>query len=187
MTDLNNKNKEKDLMEEKRICDPIQDESNGSLADRVKQSIKPHSIRAFALKIDVSEGTLRRILKGEDPKLSVVIQIARESAVELNWLITGQTSEASLEKQESTYSNVDITEFNEEFTLIAGYHINVSTGHGVLADEHPIKRHLAFRKKWLAYRKFESCKLAVVFAKGDSMEPTIHSNNSLLVDMAIKY
>ena len=52
-----------------------------TLSERVKKAIEPDSIRSFALKIDVSEGTLRRILKGEDPKLSVVEKIAEHNRI----------------------------------------------------------------------------------------------------------
>lgn len=81
---------------------------------------------------------------------------------------------------------VDVTEFNEEYALIPGYHISVSAGHGALNNEHEVKRQLAFRTKWLRYRKLNPKDLAVVFAKGDSMEPTINSGNTILVNLVDK-
>ncbi|MGF1725668.1 S24 family peptidase [Photobacterium nomapromontoriensis] len=73
---------------------------------------------------------------------------------------------------------------NEEFVLVPGYHIQVSTGHGTSAIDAPVKRYLAFRRKYIQYRKLDPNKLAVIFAKGDSMEPTIKDNDSLLVDLS---
>lgn len=43
-------------------------------------------------------------------------------------------------------------------------------------------RHLAFRRKWLKWRGFSEG-LAVVWSKGDSMEPTISSNDTLVVHL----
>ena len=70
---------------------------------------------------------------------------------------------------------------NQEFALIPGYNIQVSAGHGAINGEQQPTRYLAFRYKWLKYRGFNEKDLVVVFAKGDSMEPTIANNNSLLI------
>jgi len=167
----------------------IYNSESETLAFRVKKAIQPDSIRSFALKIDISEGTLRRILKGEDPKLSVIEKIAEEANVDFLWLIKGiktnQQQNFTTENQNNCAS-VELSEFNEEFALIPGYHISVSTGHGAFNGDAKIKRHLAFRRKWLDYKHLSSNQLAVVFAKGDSMEPTIHNNNTILVDLSDK-
>lgn len=77
-----------------------------------------------------------------------------------------------------------IPDFMEEYALIPGYRVQVSAGHGALNcdDKEPV-RYLAFRRKWLKYRGFEEHELAIVWAKGDSMEPTIHSNDTLVVHL----
>ncbi|SEH73282.1 Peptidase S24-like [Rheinheimera pacifica] len=83
------------------------------------------------------------------------------------------------------YSSIPIvSDFLEEFALIPGYRIQVSAGHGSLNPDqlNPV-RHLAFRRKWLKYRGFNEHELAIVWAKGDSMEPTIHSNDTLVVHL----
>lgn len=72
--------------------------------------------------------------------------------------------------------------FLDEFALIPGYRVQVSAGYGALSPEYeaPV-RHLAFRRKWLKWRGFNESDLAIVWCKGDSMEPTISDNNSLVV------
>jgi len=76
---------------------------------------------------------------------------------------------------------------DEEFALIPGYNVQVAAGHGSLAggDESPT-RELAFRRKWLRYRGLHENDLALVFAKGDSMEPTISDNETVMVDTSEK-
>ncbi|CAG21962.1 helix-turn-helix transcriptional regulator [Photobacterium profundum] len=85
------------------------------------------------------------------------------------------------------YSNDDAQQedgandaINEEFVLVPGYHIQVSAGHGTSAIYAPVKRYLAFRRKYIQYRKLDPNKLAVIFAKGD---PMIKDNDSLLIDL----
>jgi phage repressor protein C with HTH and peptisase S24 domain len=189
MTDLKQKSNKTDQGDEKGVLDPLLDRRNGSLATRVEGAIKPDSIRAFASKVDVSEGTLRRILKGEDPKLSVIEKIATEAKVNFNWLVKGVSGDISTANEaDNSYgcAIVDVAEFNEEYVLIPGYHVSVSTGHGALNSDSEVKRQLAFRTKWLRFRKLNAKDLAVVFAHGDSMEPTINNGNTILVNIEDK-
>ncbi|PMS50127.1 S24 family peptidase [Vibrio parahaemolyticus] len=83
------------------------------------------------------------------------------------------------------YSGISFyKDFTEEFALIPGYRVQVSAGHGALnPDELEPTRHLAFRRKWLKFRGFNEKDLAIVWAKGDSMEPTIHNNDTLVVHL----
>ncbi|QYK02766.1 XRE family transcriptional regulator [Shewanella psychrotolerans] len=154
-----------------------------TFAERLEIAIGSTSVRAFANAIDISEGALRKYLKGVSlPQIDKAILMAKQANVSLDWLLTG---EEALPVTDSGSNNaIAISEFNEEFVLIPGYHVAVSTGHGKLCPDEQIKRHLAFRSKWLKFRGFEADSLAVVFASGDSMEPTIHGNNTLLVNTA---
>ncbi|WP_462154007.1 XRE family transcriptional regulator [Pseudoalteromonas piscicida] len=156
-----------------------------SLAERVEYAIKPDSIRAFALKIDVSEGTLRRILKGEDPKLSVIERIAKQANVDLMWLVTGIPLDCKTESP-IIQQSIILEDFNEDFVVVPGYHVSVSTGYGAFNQSAEVARYLAFRKKWIEFKNLDKSQLVVVFAKGDSMEPTIHNNNTILVDLSDK-
>ncbi|EPG6562120.1 helix-turn-helix domain-containing protein [Morganella morganii] len=85
------------------------------------------------------------------------------------------------------YSGYTFEHFLDEFALIPGYRVQVSAGNGSISEDDigtlPC-RHLAFRRKWLRYRGFKESELVVVWAKGDSMEPTISNNNTLLINTA---
>ncbi|CUB06653.1 XRE family transcriptional regulator [Marinomonas fungiae] len=73
-------------------------------------------------------------------------------------------------------------EISSEFALIPGYRVEVSAGPGSAINEEKPTRFLAFRHKWLRFRQLKAENLALVFARGDSMEPTIHDNNTLMID-----
>jgi phage repressor protein C with HTH and peptisase S24 domain len=87
---------------------------------------------------------------------------------------------SKIQDQCAVYGN----QFLEEFALIPGYRVQVSAGHGTLTQgEMEPCRHLAFRRKWLQWRGFAEKELAIVWAKGDSMEPTIANNDTLVVHL----
>ncbi|MGF1727176.1 S24 family peptidase [Photobacterium nomapromontoriensis] len=106
--------------------------------------------------------------------LSDLFKVGKATESDLDALLSQISSQAP---------SITDERFNEEFVLVPGYHIQVSTGNGACFQGEEVKRHLAFRRKYLKYRQSNPDLLAVVFSKGDSMEPTIKDNDSLLIDL----
>lgn len=80
----------------------------------------------------------------------------------------------------------EAAELSQEYAMIPGYSVQVAAGAGAFpVDEQPTRR-LAFRRKWLRYRGLNEKNLVLVFAKGDSMEPTISDNNTVMIDTSNK-
>lgn len=158
-----------------------------TISDRLEELRGDLSYKAFGESVGISESGMRKYFPPylSMPTLDKALRIARTYNVNLEWLATGEGPKHPGEPSTATAPCVCKDEFDEEYALIEGYHISVSTGHGAFNGEHePVKRHLAFRKKWLNYRGFKPDQLKVVFAKGDSMEPTIKDNDSLLVNLS---
>ncbi|HCH3753729.1 TPA: helix-turn-helix transcriptional regulator [Vibrio parahaemolyticus] len=149
--------------------------------ERLREAIGDSSVRAFAQKCGHSESGLRKYLSGETyPPLDKLTSIAQAADVSIEWLING--SDNTVRDVVGTYA-VSKTAF-DEFALIPGYRVQVSAGHGSFPPENlEPTRHLAFRRKWLKFRGFNEKDLAIVWAKGDSMEPTIHNNDTLVVHL----
>ena len=143
-------------------------------ADRLRTIIGNGSARAFAHKAGMGDSTFRNILNGGMPRLDNLLRIANAAGVSVEWLATGKEPGKS------------DSQFEEEFALIPGYNIQVAAGHGSLAGDESPTRELAFRRKWLRFRGFHEQDLALVFAKGDSMEPTISDNETVMVDTSQK-
>ncbi|EKE75219.1 LexA family transcriptional regulator [Gallaecimonas xiamenensis] len=105
-------------------------------------------------------------------------------------LLPSQAREAlkkAYEVKDTVASYEPSTDFMAEFSLIPGYRVQVSAGHGSFnGDDQPPVRHLAFRRKWLSFRGFAEKDLVIVWAKGDSMYPTIGNNDSLVINTARK-
>ncbi|WP_421281643.1 S24 family peptidase [Aeromonas taiwanensis] len=177
--------------------DPFLRRGIGSFPERLTEVIGTQSVRSFSDEIGLSEGAVRAFLKGRIPRADDALAISRAKGVDLVWLLTGESADDEvlpiqepsrktliINKISEPLSDYQWPEFDEEYALIDGYHIAVSAGHGTFNDQHEVKRKLAFRRKWLKFRQLNPDNLAVVFAKGDSMEPTIHSGDSILVDLS---
>jgi phage repressor protein C with HTH and peptisase S24 domain len=107
------------------------------------------------------------------PGVEYLVEVSSEQ-------IAQQEQSEPVEEPEAVYLN----QFMEEFVLIPGYRVQVSAGHGSLTQgELEPCRHLAFRRKWLRWRGFDEKELAIVWSKGDSMEPTISNNDTLVVHL----
>lgn len=143
-------------------------------AERLRKVIGEGSARAFAHKAGMGDSTFRNILNGGMPRLDNLLRISNAAGVSVEWLATGKEPAKS------------DSNFEEEFALIPGYNVQVAAGHGSLVGDESPSRELAFRRKWLRYRGLHEQDLALVFAKGDSMEPTISDNETVMVDTSEK-
>ncbi|MEW6691680.1 MAG: S24 family peptidase [Pseudomonadota bacterium] len=72
-----------------------------------------------------------------------------------------------------------------EFTSAPFYDVEASCGHGAWNSQENIISMLAFRRDWLKAEGLDAKHLAAIRARGDSMEPTIQSGDTLLVDLRV--
>lgn len=180
-------------------------EGIATFPERLKELIGDESLRSFGKMVGISEGGLRKYLPPgtSKPTFDKLVAIARYKGVNLEWLATGEGPKepspfdlwfesgpgAKVKEEQQTWNKQTASPrqdsaFDEEYALIEGYHVAVSTGHGAFGEGAQVTRRLAFRRRWLSYRGFKPEQLKVVFARGDSMEPTIKDGDSLLVNLA---
>lgn len=143
---------------------------------RLKLAIGSESTNSFAKKCGIRESTIRGYLSGSIPSLDKAAILAKAAQVDLTWLATGAGQMRPKEgvAEENT--------LEDEFAMIPGYSIQVAAGTGSLPGSERPSRKLAFRRKWLRFRGLNEKDLVLVFAKGDSMEPTISDNNTVMID-----
>lgn len=60
-----------------------------SFSERLKNLIGEESISGFARRVGLSEGLVRKYLKGSEPSLNKANQIAQRANCSLEWLATG--------------------------------------------------------------------------------------------------
>ncbi|ELR65881.1 putative prophage MuSo1, transcriptional regulator, Cro/CI family [Photobacterium marinum] len=122
-----------------------------------------------------------------DNSISFPIEAAEPGFESISDSMPDSSEVPDSEVQEVSYQVIDKPELDEEFILVPGYHARIPSKCGSLdQSEHKVKRFLAFRRKYLNYKKLEPSKLAVVFAAGDAMDGnkgTIKDNDTLLVDL----
>lgn len=75
-----------------------------------------------------------------------------------------------------------------EFVMVPRLDVHLSAGHGNGTSQVEIQfneaQPQAFRADWIRQQHFKPKRLAAMTANGDSMEPTIHDGDSLLIDTA---
>lgn len=69
----------------------------------------------------------------------------------------------------------------QDYTLVDCYQVFASAGFGATVSEELKTEPMAFRTDWLKKEGLSPDRLAVIRAKGDSMEPTISNNDIILV------
>lgn len=81
--------------------------------------------------------------------------------------------------------DTSLGEFNDpDFTKIDSYQVFASAGHGQYVNDEQKSEPMAFRTEWLRKEGLKPERLAVIRAKGDSMEPTISDNDIILLHLA---
>lgn len=160
-----------------------QNDSALAIGQRLAEIRNGKSQGAFAEELGIHKNSLGHYERGNRvPDAAVLLKLV-EMGFNANWVLTGEGSKDAKESREALTQDIEkLRKLDEEFALIPGYNVQVAAGHGSLAGDESPTRELAFRRKWLRYRGLHEHDLALVFAKGDSMEPTISDNETVMVD-----
>ncbi len=190
---------------------PVSAANWDTLAGRISMLISlSKSCSEFARICGVSEAAARKWRSGEsEPALKYLLAITEALEVSLIWLATGEgemyvqkpqgdpgtgsgganlrdkaTQSASVAGSDQAHSD-DTEAVWEDFALVPVYDVQASAGHGSHVDAELQTGQLAFKKSWLREKGLKIGHLAIITAKGDSMEPTICDRGVLLVDTRV--
>lgn len=161
---------------------------------RLTKLIGSESYRSYSQRGGFSDTMLRSYVKDSIPSIEKAAQICAAAKVDDNidfskffsWLCLGiggkesdffEISSDSVNENKPFYS----IDKSDEFTLIDSYAIYASAGHGSEIGHELQTEPMSFRTDWLKKEGFSPDRLAVIRAKGDSMEPTISDNDVILV------
>lgn len=173
------------MEEEKRTLCPITEDEFSHFVARIAMLVGDDSVRSFAHRAKLSPGTMHNILNGGFPRLDSLVAIANAGGVTLEWLATGRGSMTYADDLSVGYSDGYHTKIsNDEFSMVSLYDVEASMGHGALNDQEHVINQLAFRNDWLKDEGLDSRNLAAITARGDSMDPTIKSGDTLLIDLS---
>lgn len=163
-----------------------------SFSERLRWAVdRMGSAEKLAKATGMSSRIIGKYLIGASlPGMESLVAIAKAAGVRVDWLATGegpkwrdQEGNGQVEAPALDYRQTPEMLDAEEFVLVPRYDVKASTGHGALVHSEQIVDHLAFRRNWVRGMGLQADHLALITAKGDSMEPTIRQGYLLLVDL----
>lgn len=135
----------------------------------------------------VAFGTLNAYLAGGEMKMSNAAALAQATGVRLEWLATGQgpmrPAGAGFEEEGAAFSVGQTREAPSGGVLIPRYEARASAGIGTPLDPGWVSEKVLFSADFIRKRlRRKAENLALIECTGDSMEPTLHDGDELLVD-----
>ncbi|GKQ61242.1 transcriptional regulator [Aeromonas caviae] len=181
-----------------------------AFAERLIRIRGNESRRSFAIRSGMSDSSILKYERLEAlPNVERFIAIAVASGVDLRWLACGDdwerilagataipSSGQSVQEAREVVADYQaqtprietapspLMGCNDDFTFIDSYQVFASAGHGQFVSDEQKSEPMAFRTEWLRKEGLKPDRLAVIRAKGDSMEPTISDNDIILLHMA---
>lgn len=151
---------------------PFPGQGIGCFKERLKTVMASHSLRGFSKVCGLSEATLRSYLSGSTyPTLDRLMQIAEASQVDAQWLAFGV-------QQEETPSVLGM----EDYAFVPLYDAQCSAGAGAWNENCRVLTHISFTRYSLRKQGLTPDHLSAIRIDGDSMEPVLHSGDTVLID-----
>ncbi|MGZ8363166.1 MAG: S24 family peptidase [Caulobacteraceae bacterium] len=139
---------------------------------RLREAIAPEKPTTFAARIGVAQPTLFKYLKPPQnfsPSLDIITKIALGAGVTIDWLAMGRG---------------DGPADQEGFVKIPRFNAQLAAGAGSWNDGRQRLDDIPFTRSFLSKRlgRASSAGLAILEARGDSMEPTIADGALVMID-----
>lgn len=149
---------------------------------RMQEALGKRSNRSLADATGLSEGVLRKYLKGDSyPTLDRLTAIAHHLGVRVSWLASGEGPKLIGETWPQPQAE------DGEFAYIDNLSIIAAAGGGRVPEAEVVNNRMAFRKDWLRQHNLHAEDLCFIEADGDSMEPNIRSGDTLLVRVYVHH
>ena len=104
-----------------------------------------------------------------------LLDIGRVTKAAPAWLLMGDEKRGPAEPDAQAVNVADLVK-------ISAYNVRASAGNGDHVNGEEVSGKVAFRRSWLERKGLNPATMAVVRARGDSMEPTVRDGDMLLVD-----
>ena len=152
-----------------------------SLADRLRARCEQLSLHAgqVAELAEVNRSFVYDIMRGrsEHPNLERLDRVAQVLKVERRWLLHGL---GEVEGDPPILEDPD-----QAFVAIPSVAVSASMGGGSVVDEEQEGKPYHFQRSWIRYKlRAKPADLRIMHVEGDSMLPTLHHGDIVLVDLA---
>ena len=177
--------------------------NNDEIAERIKsvRSELSDNQKDFASKLGVGFSTFQKYEMGMSIPGGEAIRGFVKLGINANWLLTGegemllsdsQTSSSAIRVTEpATGYMVDKSPFmppipHPGFVFVPRFEVAASMGNGSVIHSEQIVDYLAFREDWVRKELGANPNnLILISSVGDSMEPTLKTNDLLLIDRGL--
>ncbi|MBI9078100.1 MAG: helix-turn-helix transcriptional regulator [Desulfatibacillum sp.] len=142
----------------------------------------------LAFKVGVSKTTIQNYESGTSPKAEFVVGLSNALDCEIAWLLTGEGPTErgeAIGHQSQPAANLDPNGGLDldEFDYIPMSHAELSAGAGAVVLSEGFKNRFAFRRDWLRRVGINKSHAVMMVVRGDSMEPTLESHDTVIVDL----
>jgi phage repressor protein C with HTH and peptisase S24 domain len=134
---------------------------------RMKESYGLPTDKELARQLGLGSNAVATWKQKDTVPYKQLCQAVLDLDLNLKWLMFGEG-----EKSESANEYINVPE----------YKIEASAGHGSLVEDETPSQYIAIKKSSLAASGVNTSNLIIMYARGDSMEPTIYSGDPLFVD-----
>lgn len=144
----------------------------------------------FSTRIEMPIPSLRDYELGKTMPGGDAITSFMSAGISADWLLTGEgemllDTPAKRPTNDSDHTDMQPEDW-DDFAMVPLYDVEASAGHGAVVGEETQLCQLAFRKDWLINKGLQKDRLVTIKTKGDSMEPTLHDGDLLLVDTRVE-
>ncbi len=168
--------------------------NNIAIGSRIRQLRKSANLsqEEFASILGISQNVVSRYERGElTPKVDtlnqMIEQIGGKAGYDIQWLVTGRgvVLNSVPESSISAARPNNTQQENDEYVYLPLCDAIASSGAGSYVDDDAVIGSRAFSKQWIREEGLNSSYLTLIKCKGDSMDPTLKSGDTLLVDRSV--
>ena len=142
--------------------------------ERLMEAFGVSKAAGLAKALDVTAAVITNWKRRETIPYKEVYEASRATGYSMDWILTGQGIPQT--------DKIQVIQEADDYCHISQYSIEASAGQGALVEAENIDQHLAFKESWLRKSGINPTNLIAIYARGDSMEPTIFSGDSLVID-----
>lgn len=154
-----------------------------ALGKRVKEARIATNLSQAELgeKVGISQTAIHLMEQRDSQSSKFLMELSRALNVSPDWLKDGIGSVSDQRRMYETALD-ERTPTEETHVIIPKYNVTASCGNGMLNEHVEVNGGLAFMRSWLRDQGWTASNLVVIYARKDSMAPTITDGAVLLVD-----
>lgn len=137
------------------------------IISRMKESYSLSTDKEVSTQLGLGSNAVATWKQKDTVPYKQLCQAVLDCDLNLRWLMFGEGEKSETEK---------------EYINVPEYKIEASAGHGSLVEDQTPSKYIAIKKSSLASSGIDTSNLIIMYARGDSMEPTIYSGDPLFVD-----